>query len=410
VSGAVNVNANAPTLSTPQASTSKRVRGQVAFFDGIGAAHSFPLIAGLDDAAARAGLRRQWTTALRPPGVADEMCEWNPGRAFYAEFCATGRASSVAYRAAWQRAVDRAEKSGCAFFCDLGIEHLTASYGAPLRVGMPAVWVVHQPPPPRDSRALPTRAKVVAANPRRWRRLSRHAHARSVLHRLARGHSRFVVPSTPARDRLAQIVEGDRIVVAPWPVVSAAVPPPLADDAPSEPTAVFPGEARVGKGLDVLLAALAAVPDLAKIDLPSVIAADAQALVRRTGDPRVAMGTTWASNEAYQAQLRAATLAVVPYPAAAAANGGISASLLDALAIGLPVVITEPIARLLPAGYGGAIVVRPGAPDALADGIRTALRDIDRLRAHARVEGPAFVVANHSYEQYLDTIVAAGAG
>jgi glycosyltransferase involved in cell wall biosynthesis len=244
----------------------------------------------------------------------------------------------------------------------------------------------------------------------RWRVLTRHAHARGVLHHLARGQTRFLVPSLPARDRLARVVPADRIRVAPWPVVSETAPPPLAEPAEGEPRVVFPGEARIGKGLDVLLAALGAVPEIATMSLPSVVAADAQALVRRTADPRVEMGTTWATNEAYRSELRSAWLAVLPYPVAAAANGGISASLLDVLAVGLPAVVTEPIARVLPPDYGGAIVVRPDSPDALAEGITAALRRIDELRFHARAEGPAYVLAHHSYEQYLRAIVEAAAG
>ncbi|HEV7527153.1 MAG TPA: glycosyltransferase [Acidimicrobiia bacterium] len=383
--------------------------GPVAFFDGIGTAHSLPLIAGLDRAAAARGLRRQWTTAIRPPDAGDASCEWVPTRAFYGEFCERGTTAPFAYRSAWRHAIDRAADSGAAFFCDLAVEQLLGSQGTPLRVGLPAVWIVHQVPVPRDTRPPALRAKMLVANPTRWRRQARALHQRAVLRRLARADGRFVVPSEAAKDRLGRIVAADLIHVAAWPIASAAAPPQLATDAPDEVVAVFPGECRPGKGLDVLMQALPAVTGVDAFDLPSVVTADAQALVAAASDPRVRMGTSWATNEAYQEHLRAAALAVLPYRSAATSNAGISASLLDVLAVGLPAVITRPIAGGLPDGYGGAVVVEPDSPSALAAGIAKAIANLDELRGRARVEGPAFVLEHHTYERYLQTIVEAGA-
>ncbi len=380
----------------------------IALFDGIGTAHSLPLIAGLDGAAGRAGLARQWTTAIEPPAAGDPSCDWTPIRGFYAEFCADGTIAPFAYRTACQRALIRAADAGAAFFCDLAVEQLLASRGVPVRVGLPAVWVVHQVPVPRDTRPLALRAKVTIANPRRWRRQARSVHARVLLRHLADRDGRFVVHTPAARDRLARIVRGDLIHTAKWPIISAAAPPELATDAPVEAVAVFPGECRAGKGLDVLLEALPQVPGLAALDLPSVVTADARRLVEHACDPRIRMGTGWLTNEAYQERLRSAALAVLPYRTAATANAGISASLLDVLAIGLPAVISRPIAGGLPDGYGGAVVVEPDSAPALAAGIARALANLDELRACARDQGPSFVRTHHTYEQYLRTIIAAG--
>ena len=379
----------------------------VAFFDGIGTAHSLPLIAGLDAAAANEGLRREWTTAIRPPASAEGDCRWTSTKAFYAEYCETGRSSSFAYRIALQEALRRAAASGADLFCDLAVEQLTTSYGAPLRVDMPAVWIVHQPPQPPDGRALLARGKAFAANPKRVRWAQRAAHARAVLRHLERRGGTFLVPSAQAHKRLGRVVSADRIRLAPWPIISAAAPPPLAAGTPGEIVAIMPGEARAGKGLDVLLAALGDVPGVTALDLPSVATSEAQQLVRGNGDRRIVMDTGWVSNEEYARRLHAASLAVLPYRSAAAANGGISASLLDALAVGLPVVVTESIARVLPPGFGGAVVVASDSATALAAGITRAVDNLDALAARAREEGPAYILANHTYEQYLRAIVDA---
>jgi hypothetical protein len=394
--------------ASPRTTSGATSVSSIAFFDGIGTAHSLPLVDGLDRAAGGAGLHREWTSALRPTGADGEDCRWEPTRAFYGEFCDDGTTARFAYRRACRDALRRAEADGCSLFCDLAVEALTTSYGARLRPRLPTVWMVHQPPPPPDGRSLGVHAKVLAANAGKWPDKARMAHARSVLRDLARAGGSFIVPSDAARDRLAKVVPADRVRAAPWPIVSVAAPPPLATGTPGELVAVMPGEARAGKGLDVLLAALPDVDGVTVLDLPTVVTTEAQALVRRRPDPRVRMGTSWASNEEYRGHLAAASLAVLPYSTAAAANGGISASLLDVLSVGLPAVVTTPIARVLPPDYGGAVVVAPGSPAALASGIADAVQRIDELRACAQEQGPAFVLAHHTYERFLQTIVEVG--
>jgi hypothetical protein len=380
----------------------------VAFFDGIGTAHSLPLVAGLDAAAAAAGVRREWTTALSPPGVGSADCAWTEIDPFYERFCATGTFQAAAYRQTWDAAVARAAQSGASFFCDLAVEQLLMSHRGRMRIDVPGVWVVHQVPHPPRAGSRWSRTKHIAANRRRWKREAQLAHSRAVLRGLARRDGRFVVHTEAARERLARIVPSSPIHLASWPIVSAESPPELACDRHDRIVAVFPGECRQGKGLDVLLDALPDVDGLDIVDLPTVVTADGQDLVQAAADPRVHMGTTWLTNEQYQARLRAATLAVLPYRTSAMANAGISASLLDVLAVGLPAVITRPIARGLPPDYEGAVVVDADSPAALADGINRALRELDALRAAARRQGPGFVVANHSYERYLQVLIAAG--
>jgi hypothetical protein len=380
----------------------------VAFFDGIGTAHSLPLVDGLDAAAAAAGMRRDWTTALSPPGLGSEDCAWTKIDGFYERFCATGTFQASAYRRTWDDAVARAERSGASFFCDLAVEQLLTSHRGRIRVGVPGVWVVHQVPHPPRAGSRWFRTKSIAANRKRWKLEAQLAHARAVLRSLARSDGRFVVHTAAARERLARIVPSSPIHLASWPIVSAAAPPELAHDRNDRTVAVFPGECRQGKGLDVLLDALPSVDGLDLLDLPTVVTADGQDLVHSAADRRVHMGTTWLTNEEYQDRLRGATLAVLPYRTSAMANAGISASLLDILAVGLPAVITKPIARGLPPDYEGAVVVDADSPGALADGINRALRDVDALRAAARHQGPAFVMAYHSYERYLQLLVEAG--
>jgi glycosyltransferase involved in cell wall biosynthesis len=217
-----------------------------------------------------------------------------------------------------------------------------------------------------------------------------------------------VVHTEPARERLRAIAPKATIQLAAWPIVSEVSPPALASIAGDEVTAVFPGEARDGKGLDIFLSALPYMNGIDVFDLPTVVTTAAQCSVRNARDERVRMGTEWLANDGYYARLQASSLAILPYRREAMANAGISASLLDVLAVGLPAVITTAIARGLPAGYEGAVVVAPDSPDALAEGVNEATRRLDDLRAAAREQGPAFVVKHHSYERYLDSLLEAG--
>jgi glycosyltransferase involved in cell wall biosynthesis len=374
----------------------------VAFFDGLGAAHSLPVVQGLDDAAQHADMRRAWTSAVRPSGADDARCAWTKVPAYYEEYCETGRFPAVSYRRTLQAAVARAEASNAAFFCDLSVEHALGSYGLPIRADLPTVWILHQVPRTAGS------GRALAGNPRKWRTEAELAHARGVLRHLNRSGGRFIVPSAAARDRLARIVSANRIRISSWPVVSASNPPKLAVPDAHETVVIFPGEARHSKGVDVLLAALPDMKGFDVLDIPTVVSTDVRARIAGADDTRIQTGRSWLSNEEYRRRLQRSSLAVLPYLRSAMANGGISASLLDVLSVGLPAVVTRPLARLLPPGYEGAIVVEPESADAIARGVTEALRDLDRLTAAAQEQGPAFVLANHSYEQYLDVIVAAG--
>jgi glycosyltransferase involved in cell wall biosynthesis len=375
----------------------------VAFFDGIGTAHSLPLVAGLDGAAERAGLRRLWASALRPPGARSGSVDWVEIESFYERFCETGEFSPAEYRRTCRRAMTRAEESGASVFCDLAV-----SRGLPIRPKMPSVWVTHQVPHPVRADSAVQRGKRLVANPRRWSNEAKLIHERNVIRALARADGRFVVHTEPARERLRAIAPKATVQLASWPIVSETSPPALASASRDEVRAVFPGEAREGKGLDVLLSALPYIEGIDIFDLPTVVTAEAQFSVRNARDERVRMGAEWLSNADYYGRLQAASIAILPYRRAAMANAGISASLLDVLAVGLPAVITAPIARGLPAGYEGAIVVAPDSATELADGVNEALRRLDELRAAAREQGPAFVLKHHSYEQYLDALLEAG--
>jgi glycosyltransferase involved in cell wall biosynthesis len=380
-----------------------------AFFDGIGTAHSLPLVEGLDRAAEASGLRRLWTTALAPCTVPDAKCVWTPGRAFYAEFCETGSFPAMTYRRTLSTALAAAADDGASFFCDLAVEHLLASHGSPLRPKLPTVWVVHQSPHPKRNGPLFRRAKFLAANRQKWRHDTRVAHARGVLRSLARAGGQFVVHTERAQQRLAQTVPANRIYLGSWPIVSRSHPRPLAAPNHDRTVAIFPGEARPGKGLDLLIEALPSITGVELFDFPTVVSPDARRLLGRAADPRVRLGTSWLPNDGYLAHLRDATVAVLPYRSSAMTNAGISASLLDVLSVGLPAVVSKPIADALPENYGGAVVVDADSSDALAKGIARALREIDDLGAAARAQGPTFVAQNHSYESYLEVLIDAGA-
>jgi len=105
-------------------------------------------------------------------------------------------------------------------------------------------------------------------------------------------------------------------------------------------------------------------------------------------------------------QLVAADLTVLPYRSAFGFYGGASGALLSALAAGCPVVATTPLSQQLPPRYGGAVLAEPDDAQSLADGIESALSELGGLRRAAESQGPAFIYSHHSFERYLESLLA----
>ena len=220
---------------------------------------------------------------------------------------------------------------------------------------------------------------------------------RAILRRLAASGGRFVVHTPAARDRLARIVPGDLIRTARWPIISAAAPPELATDAPEDLVAVFPGECREGKGLDVLLQALPAVDGLAALDLPSVVTgrrAGARRARGRSADPD---GNDVADERRLPGTSAFGHARGAPVPSGRdGERGHLGVAARRARGRACPRSSPVPIAGGLPEGYGGAVVVEPDSAPALAAGMATAIANLDELRRCSPDPGPGLRAASNT--------------
>jgi glycosyltransferase involved in cell wall biosynthesis len=237
---------------------------------------------------------------------------------------------------------------------------------------------------------------------------------------LARLASAFVAVSGPIRDELlAAGVPANRIRRIPNGVDATrfAPAPPEARAAARAalglgggPVAVYTGRLSPEKGADVLLDAWARRPgpDGATLcvvgDGPERAALEAQA--RRLG---VAGSIRFAGSCAdVSPWLRAADAFVLP-----SRTEGLSLALLEAMASGLAVVATDVGAAREATGPGGALVVPPERPEALAEALGAVLSDRERAlalgraaRARAVARYGIAAVADRHLELYRE--VAAG--
>ena len=80
--------------------------------------------------------------------------------------------------------------------------------------------------------------------------------------------------------------------------------------------------------------------------------------------------------------------------------------LLDALTHGKPVVVTPPVAELLPSDFAGMVIAKDNAPTNLAIAIESALERLPQLSAIAKVAGPHYIETEHRFTDYLSGIIA----
>jgi glycosyltransferase involved in cell wall biosynthesis len=207
----------------------------------------------------------------------------------------------------------------------------------------------------------------------------------AALRRLA---AAFVAVSEPIRDELVGAgIPGARIRRIPNGVdTSRFAPVGAAERArlrraaglPAGALAIYAGRLAPEKGADVLLDAWAALAPAAPATLclvgdgPERAALEARARALGIED-RVRFA---GAREDVAPWLRAADLFVLP-----SRTEGLSVALLEAMACGLAVVATDVGATREAAGAGGAVVVPPGRPDALAVAMAAVLRDGARARA-----------------------------
>ena len=218
------------------------------------------------------------------------------------------------------------------------------------------------------SEATERRATVFTAHDLLGRREDR----RGVWIAVCRAVDRVVVHSARGADELAAAgVERDRMAVIPHPVFESSVHEP---SPPNGTTLLFFGLLRAYKGLDVLVRALAQIPE-ARL----VVAGDAldpvEPVRRLASDLGVADRIEWRPgflpDEEIAALLRSAAAVVLPYRRADS-----SGVLATALGHGRPAIVSD-VGGLAETvrEFGAGLVVPPGDAERLAEACRALLAD-----------------------------------
>lgn len=164
------------------------------------------------------------------------------------------------------------------------------------------------------------------------------------------------------------------------------------------------GQMRADKRPGDVVAALAAtrVPTVLDIAGPGsstfVAPDDAPTLEVRTHD-RVHTETEFARLH------REAHLVVAIIPGSFDAEARVRGVLLKGVGYGVPVLTTPPALLQLPEGYP-AVIAASSAPGDLAAAITTHLDRLPAMRAEAEQIGPAFMLANHTFDSFARALVA----
>jgi glycosyltransferase involved in cell wall biosynthesis len=205
---------------------------------------------------------------------------------------------------------------------------------------------------------------------------------------------------------LTDLVPPDRIVRLGYPVVPASGSrSPLRTD---PPTLLFVGAGRYEKGLDLLFAALAADPGMARIRVvgrqpPSV----RSQLVAEYPQVRATWLDEFVDDATLRYEYETADVAVLPYRSRVGDHGGPSSVLLETLSAGVPIVTTTALVDQLPADYPGAVIAASDSVQALGASLRIALFDLGHLTDGAERAGPRFIAEHHTFPTYLDRLLMA---
>jgi glycosyltransferase involved in cell wall biosynthesis len=185
---------------------------------------------------------------------------------------------------------------------------------------------------------------------------------------------RIVVHTRSGAEQLARFgVPAERVVRIPHGTFDA--PPATAIEPPSGRTLLFFGLIRHYKGLDVLVRALAGIPDarLVVAGDPLDPVAPVKALAEELGvADRIEWRLGYLPEEEVAALMREATLAVFPYRSTESASG----ALATALGQGRPAVVAD-VGALgdTVRDFDAGLVVPPDDPEALAQACRQLLDD-----------------------------------
>jgi glycosyltransferase involved in cell wall biosynthesis len=364
----------------------------ITFFDPSGTAHSGNAFGGLVPAARALGLAVSVHAPTAPPGAErDPEIRFTP--AHVGPVLPTRR-TRVAHRRALVRALADADGG---LVCDLGLGRTLVSRGPRIPATPRSVFVCHQ-----------TNAIDPVDGTRRAERTVRGN--RAVLRDLGARGARVIAHTEVARARVAELVPEAQVHLAGWPVVSRDAPSlaPGWQATPEGVTVLFAGSARIQKGLGTLLAAAPAVAGFDRIVVPGRLPDRLRAKLPAT-DARVELWDRWLDPAEYGAAFASAALVVLPYQRAYLDRGTYSSVLAEAMAYGRPLLVSEPLAPLLPQDYRGAMVVDAETPESLAAGLTAALAALPALTAAAMDEGREHVRQEHTYEGYLDAIRRAGA-
>ena len=211
-------------------------------------------------------------------------------------------------------------------------------------------------------------------------------------------------------DKTAHIIDG---LVHPNQIVRIGYPiaPFTGERLPSRsdpPTLLFVGAGRHEKGLDLLLAALAANPGMAQLRIVGRQHESTRSrLTAEHPDVQAEWLDRFVDDDTLRAEYEQADLAVLPYRSTFGDHGGPSSVLLETLGAGVPIVTTSALADQLPPGYSGAVVSASDSVPALHGALKSALANLDQLTAEAHRSGPHFIADNHTFSTYLNHLLRA---
>lgn len=368
----------------------------LGLFDPSGTAHSGNALHGL--ARAAHDLAIPTTVYAHPsvdPSLAPSSVSWIPVEGVAEMIDDETRRT---HRSTVNRILAEFGTSPTRIFCDLGLDRTMRSRGADTPADPNTVFVCHR------SAALDIRPVRIL------RRLRRHrSRNRRVLRDLGRTGARFVAHTDAVAERLGDFVPADHVVKLGWPVQSRRAEVLDPDWVPhrTDTTLLFAGSLRAEKGFLPLLDAVQGVPGFDRLVVPGRIPKLFRDQISLTDD-RVELWDRWLTTSEYEATFASAALVILPYVAHYRDRGTMSSVLLEALAYGRPLVVSDSIAHLLPENYAGAVVIDVTTPSSIAAGVRGALAQLPDLEHAAMTDGRRFIAEHHTYEGYVEGIVRAG--
>lgn len=227
--------------------------------------------------------------------------------------------------------------------------------------------------------------------------------------RLLSGDSSIVVHTPGAADRMSELFGRQRVFLGRYPV-APPTPLPRGPERDDVITLAFAGVVRDEKGLETLAGAVQRLSGEVEV---RVLGPQSPGTRERYAPLFGKVPVEWhddlLSIDELRRALNRASLTVLPYRERFGLYGGSSATLLDALAAGAPVVVSPALSDQVPAGYGAVVAGSNEDPEALAAAIESAVSDLAQLRATAARLGPTFIAEAHSPRAYVDVLERAAA-